>query len=229
MALRVVGSIGRTDASPAFAFIRILSAAVLLTSLCAGEIIDRIAASIGSEVITDHQVRQQLRLAAFLNGSPVDMGAESKREMLDRMINQALIRREIEFTRFPAATSSDAAALLKEIRERYHSDSEFEAALQHYGITREQLQRQLIWQLTFLRFVEYRFRPSVHVTETEIVQEYRRELAQRTAPGPAPSLEEMRPELEKRVRQQLTDSALDRWLGETRTQVDIFYHDGYKL
>ena len=208
---------------------RAVCAIVIGAALCSGEIIDRIAANIGSEVITDHQVLQQLRLAAFMNSAAVDTSTEAKRQMLDRMINQTLVRREIAFTRFPNATKEDAAPLLKEVRARYPTDMAFQSALDRYGITPDELEQQLIWQLTFLRFIEYRFRPSVQVTDTEIRQEYRRELEVRKTPGPPPSLDQMRPELEKTVRQQLTDSALDRWLGETRTQIDISYHDGYKL
>ncbi len=198
-------------------------------AMCAGEIIDRIAATIGQQVITDQQVVEQARLTAAIEGTPVDLSAENKRRVLDRMIEQALVRKEIEFTKFPSATAADAAPLLKQVRERYPNEAAFRRALAQYGVSEDALDRYLIWQMTFLRFVEYRFQPSVQITETEIQQEYRRQSAAMIAKHQTPpSVDQMRPQLEKIIRQRLTDAALDRWLGEVRTQYDILYYDGYK-
>ncbi len=197
---------------------------------CAGEIIDRIAATIGQQVITDRQVIEQTRLTAAIEGIPVDLSAENKRKVLDRMIEQALVRREIEFTKFPSAAASETAPLLKQIKERYSNDEAFRRALAEYGVSEQALEQYLVWQVTFLRFVEYRFQPSVQITETEIKQEYRRQRAAMIANHQSPpTLDQMRPQLERVIRQRLTDAALDRWLGEMRTQYEILYYDGYKL
>ncbi|HZT40222.1 MAG TPA: hypothetical protein VFA28_20180 [Bryobacteraceae bacterium] len=197
---------------------------------CAGEIIDRIAATIGQQVITDRQVIEQTRLTAAIEGIPVDLSAENKRKVLDRMIEQALVRREIEFTKFPSAAASETAPLLKQIKERYSNDEAFRRALAEYGVSEQALEQYLVWQVTFLRFVEYRFQPSVQITETEIQQEYRRQRAAMIANHQSPpTLDQMRPQLERVIRQRLTDAALDRWLGEMRTQYEILYYDGYKL
>jgi hypothetical protein len=195
------------------------------------EIIDSIAANIGQQAITDQQVTEQARLTAVIEGTPVDLSAENKRKVLDRMIDQALVRKEVEFTKFPSATAKEAEALLKQVRNRYPADDAFVRAMNAAGISEDALLQYLIWQVTFLRFVEYRFQPSVQITDTEIRQEYGRQTSGWTDKNgtPPPSLDQMRTELQRIVRQRLTDSALDRWLGEVRTQFDIVYHKGYKL
>lgn len=208
---------------------RLLLPVTIAAAICAGEIIDRIAATIGQQVITDQQVIEQTRLTAAIEGTPLDLSAENKRKVLDRMIEQELIRKEIEFTKFSSATSAETAPLLKQVKDRYPNEAAFRRALAEYGISEDVLQRYLIWQVTFLRFVEYRFQPSVQITETEIQQEYRRQSATMIADHQSPpALDQMRPQLEKIIRQRLTDAALDRWLGEVRTQYDILYYDGYK-
>lgn len=189
-------------------------------------IVDRIAATVGFEVITNSQVIEEIRVTAFLEGNSPDFTAVNRRKTLDRMIDQALVRREVEFTRFPRPTMDEVKPLLKQVTDRYPS---LTGALAKYGITEQDVIAHLKWQLTMLRFIEYRFQPSVQVTETEIRQEYRRQSAawSQKAGAEPPSLEAMRPELEKIVRQRLTDSALDRWLGEVRTQNQILYREGY--
>jgi hypothetical protein len=208
---------------------------VVLCALAAwigrAEIIDRIAANIGQQAITDQQVIEQARLTAVIEGAPLDLSAENKRKVLDRMIDQALVRKEIEFTKFPNATAKEAQPLLKQVQDRYPTDDAFTQALHAAGITEDELSQYLTWQVTFLRFVEYRFQPSVQITDTDIRQEYGRQTSGWADKHgtPPPSLDQMQPELQRIVRQRLTDSALDRWLGEVRTQIEILYHGGYKL
>ena len=208
-------------------------ALILPLAVCIGraEIIDRIAANIGQQAITDQQVIEQARLTAVIEGTPVDLSAENKRQVLDRMIDQALVRKEVDFTKFPSATAQEAEPLLKQVRDRYPTEDAFVRALNAGGISEDALRQYLVWQVTFLRFVEYRFQPSVQITDTEVRQEYGRQTSGWTEKHktPPPSLDQMRSELQKIVRQKLTDSALDRWLGEVRTQFDIIYHEGYKL
>jgi hypothetical protein len=136
---------------------------LLLSSLVAGspraEIIDRIMVSVGNQVITDSEVRRELRMTAFLNGSELDLGAESRRKAVERLIDQKLIRKEMELGSYPQPEAREAEALLLQVRgQRFHSDAEYTLALKKYGISESDLKSHLLWQLTLLRFVEFRFR-----------------------------------------------------------------------
>jgi hypothetical protein len=194
------------------------------------EIVDRVAASVGSEVIAESQVSDQLRVSAFIDGATPDFSPENKRKVLDQLIDQALVRREIEFTRFPKPAATEVEPLLKQLKDRFPDENAWRDALNKSGITEPRVLAQLTWQVMLLRFIEYRFQPSVQVTNAELRQEYRRQAGawrQKNTTEPPP-LREMQPELEKIVRQRLVDSALDRWLGEVRTQNAILYREGYK-
>lgn len=203
---------------------------VLGCALAQAKIVDRIAATVGYEVIADSQVSDELRVTAFIDGIQPDLTAENRRKLLDHLIDQALVRREVEFTRFQQPAAAEIEPLLKQVTGRYVDERAYREALAKAGISEERVAAHLRWQLTLLRFIEYRFQPAVQVTNTEIRQEYRRQTEawrekNRTEP---PTLEQSLPELEKIVRQRLTDSALDRWLGEVRTQNTILYREGYK-
>ncbi len=203
-------------------------AAVLFTSLPAA-IVDRIAATIGFEVITDSQVLEALRVTAFINDTTPDFHPEMKRKVLDQLIDQTLVRREVEFTHFQQAAAAESEPALKQVKERFANERAYREALAKYGITEAELIASLRWQLTMLRFIEYRFQPAIQVTNTEIRQEYRRFTTawlEKNTTEPPP-LQQIRAEIEKIVRQRLTDSALDRWLGEVRTQNNILYREGY--
>ncbi len=203
---------------------------LITAAMLSGKIVDRIAASIGYEVITDTQVERELRVTAFFEGTEPDYTPTNKRKVLDRMIDQALVRREIEFTRFQQPPVSETKPLLAQLLSQYGGEAGFQRALEKYDITQEDVLERLRWQLMMLQFIEYRFQPSVQVTNSEVRQEYRRQSAawrQKNTNEPPP-LEDIRSELEKIVRQRLTDSALDRWLGEVRTQNTILYREGYQ-
>jgi hypothetical protein len=194
------------------------------------EIVDRIAATVGSEVIAESAVRDEVRLTAFLDGIQPDFSKDNRRKALDRMIDQCLVRREVEFTRFPSASDADVESLLAQAKAPYASAPAWSAALAERGITQADVTAHLRWQLTMLRFIEYRFQPAVQVTDAELRQEYRRQSQawREKNAGEPPSIDDMRPELEKIVRQRLTDSGLDRWLGEMRTQTRILYRGDYQ-
>lgn len=198
---------------------------VLLLAAVIGsaEIVDRVAANIGHRVITDADVIEEARVEAFIEGTAVDLSKENKRKVLDRLVDQALMRKELEFTRFAPVSDAEIEPLVQQTLAR-HSDPA------GYGITLEQLRKHVAWTLTMLRFIEFRFQPSVQITNAQVRQEYRRRAAEwraqhKTEPPP---LETLRADIEKILRQRLVDAALDRWLGEVRTQNEILYHGGYK-
>ena len=183
------------------------------------EIVDRVAASLGLQVITDAQVVEEIRVQSFIDKVPVDTSVDNKRKTLERLIEQTLVRRELEFTRFAPISDAEVEPVLDGMSSRFQE-------LPKYQITVQELRRHIAWTLTMLRFLEYRFQPSVQISDAQLQQEYRRQL--RDNPG-LPPLEQVRGDIEKVVRQRLVDASLDRWLGEARTQLDILYHGEYKL
>ena len=200
---------------------RVCLGAVLVV-FCIGtraDIVDRIAASVGHEVITESQVTDQIRVTAFIEGVAPDFGPENKRKVLERLIDQTLVRREVEFTRFQNTGRGRSCAVVEATGATIPEEGS------KYGITEKQVMAQLTWQLTLLQFIEYRFQPAVQVTNAETRQEYRRQAnawreKNKTEPPP---LEQIRADIEKIVRQRLTDSALDRWLAKCgpRTRYSI--------
>jgi hypothetical protein len=121
---------------------------------------------------------------------------------------------------------SDADEALKKIEAGYGTEAAYQKALAAYGISSDGLKRRLWWQATFLRFVDFRFRPGIQIPDADVQAYYQQQTAKWKQEGvPIPSLEDARVNLEQTLTEQRVDQAMDRWLAETRAQVAIKFRD----
>jgi len=195
--------------------------------LVRAEIIDRIAISVGKQVVTESQIDEEIRVTVFLNEEKLNLDNAGRKKAAGRLIEQTLVRREIELSRYPMPALSDADGPLKNIRERYKTEAGYQAALQEYGITQDDLRRRLWWQATLLRFIDYRFRPGIQIPDADVQAYYQQQVERWKQEGvqPIPSLEDVRSSIDQTLTEQRIDQAMDRWLTETRAQIAIRFHD----
>src|SRR5947209_5525072 len=83
------------------------------------EIIDRIAISVGNQVITEGQVGEEIRLTAFLNHEKLDLSIAERKKAAGRLIEQALVKRDLDLSRYPVPTPAEADASLKDVKTSY--------------------------------------------------------------------------------------------------------------
>lgn len=192
------------------------------------EIIDRIAVSVGNRAISASDLDREIRVTAFLNGSTPDFSPMAKRATADRMVEQKLVQRELELSRYPAPEPSAVDEELNDFRhEHYKMDAEFERALAEARVTLQEIKDQLLWQLTLLRFIEVRFRPGVQVSEKQIQDYFDQKvkpLAQFAHPGETITLDDYRDDIEETLAGQRADQELDNWLKEMRQRTEVVYH-----
>ena len=183
-----------------------------------GEIIDRIAVSVGNAVITQSEIEQEIRITAFLNSEPADFGGEARRKAAERLVEQKLVRREITLSRYPVPPAAEAEPRLKGLMARYPDGSVFRQALEKYGISERELLDHLLWQLTLLRFVDVRFRPGVQVSDEEVRAYFEKKVAPASA-----SLDDVREKIEQVLIAERVDHDLDQWLKVARQRVGVEY------
>jgi hypothetical protein len=211
--------------------LRLLPVAGLMPLAClvllSADIIDRIAISAGNQVITESQIDEEVRVTHVLNGEKLDLSAGERKKAAGRLIEQALVKREMELNRYPLPPLSDADKQLETLQAGYGSEAKFQDALQTYWISEDALKRHLWWQLTLLRFVDFRFRPGIQIQDSEVQEYYKQQVAkwQKEGRKSIPSFDEARAQLEEILTQQRIDEAMYRWLSEVRTQVSIRYRD----
>ena len=150
-------------------------------------IIDRVAVVVGNQVITETEVRNEVRLTQFFNGQPLDLGATARKQAAERLVDQQLIKGEMQLGGYPAPAEGDGDVLLRQFREQNHPNvSAFHAVLEKYGLTEDAVKHHLVWQVAALRFAEQRFRMA---NPTSAAQTANR-LADRTLPASSKAEEE---------------------------------------
>jgi hypothetical protein len=205
-----------------------LCSLILCLWLPAGaEIIDRLAIAVGNQVITELQIDEELRVAAMLNHKPVVRGLEERRDAADRLVEQLLIKREMDLSRYPLPGAADVDKYLQQIVESSGGAAEFSKALSSFSLTIETLRGHLALQLMELRFIDFRFRPDTAVSDSDVERAYQRQVLawKQTHSGEAPNFEVSREPLRAMLAEEHTDAALNTWLGESRKRVDIVYFD----
>lgn len=206
-----------------------VSAVNSMLPLARAEIIDRVAVTADSQVITESRVREEVRLAAFLNGEKPDLTGASKRRAAERLVQQSLIRREMELTQYPLPAASEADRMVEQlVRARFADAASYRSELASYGISEETLKQYLLRQAAVLRFIDVRFKPEVQVTDLEIrncyenrvLPEYRR----RGGRG-EPSFDDARAQCEELLASERVDKVMDRWLKDTLEHTRVVYKE----
>jgi hypothetical protein len=190
-------------------------------------VLDRIAVTVGKQVITESDMILDLRVSAFLDQKPVDLSGEQKRKAADRLVEQTLILKEAEFSRVPLVSDADIAHALEQVKAQFGSEAEYRAALARYRITEADLTAHLQAGLRAMRFTDLRFRPEIQLSEEDLREFYDTLAAEwkRKNPAEVPTFEASRDQVEKLLTEQRVAQALDRWLGAQRSETRILYKE----
>jgi len=106
--------------------------------------------------------------------------------------------------------------------QRYRDD------LKRAQLTEDDLKAAFLWQLTVLRFIEYRFRPGIQISDEEIRDHYNKKFVPQwkaSSADPPPTFEDASETCEENLVQERIDNLLDRWISLSRTQTNIRYRD----
>ena len=206
-------------------------AGVLLVSalFLHGEIVDRIAVSVGNRVVTASDLDREIRVTAFLDGKSPDFSPAAKRATADRLVEQRLIRRELETTSYPMPSAADVAPLVEQFRkDRFKDAADYQRALAAAGISSQDVSDELLWQRGLLAFIDARFRLGVQVTEQQVEDYFDKVVkpaAEAAHPGVPATLDDYRRSIEETLSGPMVDQQLDDWLKDVRKRTDIVYHD----
>lgn len=194
-----------------------------------GSLLDRLAVTVGHQVILLSDVEREIRLTAFLNGAEPDFSPQGRRQAADRLVEQLFLRREALDMAFAGMNEPLPPSALAEFkRTRFHNEAEYRTALSTYRLTEEDVIERLRWQAALLRFIELRFQPGVQISQEEVELYYSDEFVpawRKQHSEPPPPLGDVETEIREILRQRHTDSAVDRWLGQARTQARIRYYE----
>ena len=192
---------------------------LLLLAVCAqAELVDRIVATVGRKVITASTVRQQLRIAALLEGKPVDESPTNLEAMRNRLIDRTLIIEEMRVSRYAIPEAAEVKTAFDAEVAEAGGTAAWDALLARYRLTPAQVSLSLRYQAAIVRFTAYRFRPAVQISPSQVQAYYDKRLP---AAAPKPPFEELRDQIEQILRLEQINTLLNSWLSEIRQQTHI--------
>jgi len=207
----------------------VIAAGLVACAAAHSEIIDRIAVSVGNHVITATDLDREIRVTAFLAGQKLDLSPEVKRTAAARMVEQKLVERELEMSRYavPAPDSIDPA--IEEFKKKnFSSDDEYRRKLAEYGLTEQDLREKVLWQRTLLKFLEVRFQTGVQVSDQEIEDYFNKVVApaaRAAHPSEQASVDDYWDDIEEKLAGDRANQEMEKWLAEARKRTDIEYRE----
>jgi hypothetical protein len=186
--------------------------------LRAQEMIDRIVARVETDIILLSDVRQLSRYQMFLDGK-----AQSDEEILNRLIDQWIVRNEASVARFPQPSEEDVNRSIERLKRSFSSPQEFEARQKQSGITDDEIRRFVRAQLYLSNYLDSRFRPAIQIDEKDIEDFYKTRVVPRAESRgqTPPTLDNARDFIQEALVQRAINEQADRWLKESRTRVRV--------
>ena len=198
---------------------------LLFRPLYSMEEVDRLLAAVNGRVITEGDVK----VASNLNALVVlgrAAGMASKEEEAERLIDLELMRQELENFASAPAEQSKVELQLEELRLAYAEIGGLSSLLRRLGLQESELRTYVALQASILKFVDLRFRPFVSVTDDDVKTYYQERLIPRlqSERAPLPALAEVSPKIEKLLREEKVNAALEAWIQEIRrhSKIEIF-------
>jgi peptidyl-prolyl cis-trans isomerase SurA len=159
---------------------------VAIVSLCcaipfpqrsAAEVVDRIVAIVNGHIILQSDWDEGLSYEALLtNRRLADFSEDERKAILDRLIDQELLRQQMKSSDFPHATDAEVDARVTEARKLYPratSPDAWRAILVQYHLTEKDLVAHVREQIDLMRLVDARLRPAVQIDSKSIEAYYR--------------------------------------------------------
>lgn len=193
----------------------------------AQQVVDKMVATVNggvrTELITYSDLMWQLALQP---DTPLDNPrSEELNRALRLLIDQRLILQEAEKLPTIVPTPTEIADARAELARHFASEPVFRERLQRVGLTSEKLDEIIDQRLRMEKYLDFRFRNFVVISQQEIADYYRDAYVPRfRARNPGrivPTLEQVRDEIEKTLMEAKIESDTDAFLDTLRDRAEI--------
>ncbi|MBI3404961.1 MAG: hypothetical protein HY046_05840 [Acidobacteria bacterium] len=196
---------------------------VVFSVLDAGaqKVVDRVAARIENDIITESDVRELGQLQRLVNGN----GASASRDALLRQLtDQWIVTTEADAAKF--SRPSDAAVEQEALRlkKQLGSTEDVLRRLSELGLSETAVKRWVGRQLYLSQYLDYKFRPAAQIDQKQIEEYYRSELLPKLATQgekAPPSLDSVSEQIREVLTQKEITARAERWIEEARGRLRI--------
>ncbi len=200
----------------------LLSAATFMSAPAAPpatqEVVDRIVARVENDVILLSDVRSLSRYQQLLDGK-----SETDTQVLDRLIDQWIVRTEADVSHSSQPSQADIERTLARLRSSFASDQEYEARLKLVGLSDQDVRAMVSSQLYLSNYLDSRFRPGVQIDPKAVEEFYKKSIVPRAKSRgqEPPSLDASRDAIEEALVENGINEQADQWLKESRQRLHI--------
>jgi hypothetical protein len=187
-----------------------------------GQTLDRVTASVGNRAITELDVTTECRFESFLEGLTPrrEYDAAARKAALGRLVSQVLLEEQLQGAPDTNAGNGESSEqILDQVRGRYSSGPEYQAAEKQLGLSEVEIARRIEEYEQMLEMIDERFRPLAKPSQGEIAKFYASTFEpdyRRLHGGPAPALKEVEKQIREILVQQDINRLLSAWLDELR-------------
>jgi hypothetical protein len=182
------------------------------------EVVDRIVARVENDVVLLSDVRELQEYQELVNGK-----SESESAILDRLIDQWIVRSEAALSRFPVPKDAETDREVSRVVKSFASPEEYEARKKQSGLNDAEVRKIVTAQLYLTNYLDSRFRASVQIDEKAIVDFYQNAVVPRakTRGQEPPTLDASRDIIQEALVQSDINEQADRWLKESRARLHV--------
>jgi peptidyl-prolyl cis-trans isomerase SurA len=215
-----------TTKTAVLALILVLSTCVLPVAR-AGEVIDRIVATVNGHIILQSDWDEALSYEALLNGRPqAQFADEDRRAVLDRLIDQELLRGQMKSAEFQPCSESEAATRIADARKQYAeaaTDDGWQSLLGKFHLSQKDLLVHVQQQIDVGRLVDAHLRPTVQIDSKTIEAYYRDKFVPqlRQAGTGAVPLADVSAKIRELLTEEKVSELLVSWLQTLRSESDV--------
>ena len=201
---------------------------VTVATLCsAQQVVDKMVATVNAGVRTDLITYSDLLWQLALQPRMVldNPSSDDLNRALRLLIDQRLILQEAEKIPTIVPTPKEVSGARDELARNFASPLEFQQRLQRVGLTSEKLDEIIEQRLKMEKYLDFRFRNFVVISQKEIADYYRDVYTPRVKarlPGRiVPPLEQVRDEIEKTLMEAKIESDTDTFLDTARERAEV--------
>lgn len=209
-------------------WIKSLVLIVFISVQCsAQQVVDKMVATVNAGVKTDLITYSDLLWQLALQPHTVldNPTSADLNRALRLVIDQRLILQEAEKLPSIMPTEKEVSDARQELARNFSSGPEFQQRLQRVGLTSEKLDEIIEQRLKMEKYLDFRFRNFVVISQKEIADYYRDTYVPRfQARNPGrivPTLEQSRDEIERTLMEAKIESETDAFLDAARERAEI--------
>jgi peptidyl-prolyl cis-trans isomerase SurA len=206
----------------------LLVAALFITpDHVSAEVIDRIVATVNGRVILQSDLDEALCYQALLTHRTItQLTDDDRRAVLDRLIDQELLREQMKSADFSHATDTEVAARVAEARKLYpqaSSSDAWQSLLAQYHLTEKDLLVHVRQEIDVMRLVDARLRPAVQIDSKSIEAYYRDQFVPKLKQSGASAapLAEVSAKIRELLTEQRVSELLVSWLQTLRSESQV--------